>query len=109
MPQSQLTLPQQFGRFLISGVLVFGFVFWGLSQILIPTQDAHIDLQAVRFILKAVAHQPFPDWLQSVEAYYIPFFLGQRPFLGCYLLASTCGWFAAFFQDIKMLRKENTL
>ncbi|HZU31445.1 MAG TPA: hypothetical protein VFB79_10035 [Candidatus Angelobacter sp.] len=109
MPQSQLTLPQQFGRFLISGALVFGFVFWGLSQILIPTQDAHIDLQATRLILKAATHQPFSDWLQSVEAYYIPFFLGQRALLGCYIIAATLGWFAAFFQDIKVLRKENTL
>src|ERR1700743_2865061 len=109
MPQSQLTLPQQFGRFLISGALVFGLVFWGLSKILIPTQDAYIDLQSIRLILKAITHQPFSDWLQSVQAYYIPFFLAQRALLGCYLIASTVAWFTAFFQDIKVLRKENTL
>jgi hypothetical protein len=109
MPQSKLTLPQQFGRFLVSGTLVFGLVFWGLSQVLISTHDAHIDFEAVRLILKAAIHQPFSDWLQKVEAYYFPFFLGQRALLGCYMIASACGWLAAFFHDTKFLRKENTL
>src|SRR5579884_2716486 len=72
MPQSKLTLPQQFGRFLVSGALVFGLMFWALSQVLISSHDAHIDFQAVRLILKAAIHQPFASWLQNVETYYFP-------------------------------------
>ena len=109
MPQSQLTLPQQFGRFLVSGALIFGLAFWSLSQILISSHDTHIDFEAVRLILKAAIHQPFSNWRQNVEAYYLPFFLGQRPLLACYIVASTCGWLAAFFHDTKVLRKENAL
>jgi hypothetical protein len=109
MPQSKLTLPQQFGRFLVSGALVFGLMFWALSQILISSHDAHIDFQAVRLILKAAIHQPFSSWLQNVETYYFPFFIGQRSLLGCYMIASACGWLVAFFHDTKFLRKENTL
>ena len=109
MPQSKLTLPQQFGRFLVSGTLVFGLVFWALSQFLISSHDAHIDIEAVRLILKAAIHQPFAGWRQNVEAYYFPFFVGQRSLLGSYMIASICGWLAAFFHDTKFLRKENTL
>jgi hypothetical protein len=109
MPTARLNLPQQFGRFLISGALVFGLVFWGLSQILISSHDAHIDIQAVRLISKAAIHQPFSSWLQNVEAYYFPFFVGQRSLLSCYMIASACGCLAAFFHDTKFLRKENTL
>jgi len=109
MPRSQLTLSQQYGRFLVSGALVFGLVFWGLSQILVSSHEAHIDFVTLRLILKAGIHQPFPNWLQSVEAIDLPFFFGQRPILGCYMIASACGWLAAFFHDTKVLRKENTL
>lgn len=109
MPHPQLTLPQQFGRFLVTGVVVFVLVFWGLSQILIPSHDAHLNFTAARLILKAGIHKPFPVWLQDFQAAYLPFFLRQRAFVACYMIASTCAWLAAFFHDTKVLRKENTL
>jgi hypothetical protein len=109
MPRHELSLPQQFGRFLVTGAMVFVLVFWGLSQILVSSHDAHLDFLAVRMILKAGIHQSFPIWLQNVEASYLPFFFAQRPLLGCYILASTCAWLAAFLHDTKVLLKENTL
>ena len=109
MPQAALTLPRQYGRFLVSGALVFGLAFWGVSPILVSSHDAHLDFLAVRLILKASVQQPFPVWLQNVEANYLPFFFGQRPLLGCYMIASALAWLGAFLHDTKILRKENML
>jgi len=109
MPQPQLTLPQQYGRFLVAGALVFLLSFWGLSQVLISSHDAHLDSAAVRLTVKAVFHQPFSLWLQNLETAYLPFFLRQRPLLGCYMIASALAWLAAFLHDTKILRKENIL
>lgn len=109
MSHAQLTLPQQYGRFLVSGVLVFILVFWGLSAILIPDHDIHLDFLAVRLILKGLFHQPFSLWLEKVEVGYMSFFLRQRPLLGCYMVASGLAWLAAFLHDTKILRKENLL
>jgi hypothetical protein len=109
MPQTQLTLPQQYGRFLVSGALVFGLAFWGLSQFLISSHDAHLNFLAIRLILRAVIHQRFPIWLQNLEATYLPFFFTQRPLLGCYMISSALAWLLAFLHDTKILRKENML
>ena len=109
MPQRQLTLPQQYGRFWVSGALLFGLVFWGMSQLLISSHDAHLDFLAIRLILKAGIHQPFPIWVQNVEATYLPFFFRQRSLLGSYMIASAFAWLGAFLHDTKILRKENML
>lgn len=109
MPYAQLTLPQQYGRFLVTGVLVFLVLFWGLSQILISSHDAHLNFAALRLTLKACKDQPFPVWLQNFQTAYLPFFLRQRPLLACYIISSTFAWLAAFLHDTKILRKENTL
>jgi hypothetical protein len=109
MPQPQLSLPQQYGRFLVTGALVFMFLFWGLSQILISSHDAHLDFLAVRLIFNGLLHQPFPLWLEKVQVDYLPFFLNQRPLLACYMIASSFAWLAGFLHDTKILRKENTL
>lgn len=109
MPHPQLTLPQQYGRFWVTGALVFTLVFWGLSQVLISSHDAHLDLVALRLILKEIFQQPFSLWLEKVEVGYLPFFLRQRPLLACYIISSTFAWLAAFLHDTKILRKENTL
>ena len=109
MPNRELTLPQQYGRFLVSGALVFGLVFWGLSQFLISSHDAHLDFLAIRLIFKAGIHQPFQTWFQNLETTYLPFFFGQRPLLGCYMIASSVAWLAAFLHDTKVMRKENML
>jgi hypothetical protein len=109
MPQPQLTLPQQYGRFLVAGVLVFTLSFWGLSQVLISSHDAHLDFLALRLICQAIFHQPFSLWLEKVEAGYLSFFLRQRPVLGCYIIAGSLAWLAAFLHDTKISRKENTL
>jgi hypothetical protein len=109
MLHTQLSLPQQYGRFLVSGALVFGLVFWGTSQFLISSHDAHLDFLAIRLIFKASIHQPFPNWLQSVEVTYLPFFFRQRPLLGCYMIATALAWLGAFLHDTKILRKENKL
>jgi uncharacterized protein involved in cysteine biosynthesis len=109
MPRPQLTLPQQYGRYLVTGALVFILVFWGLSQFLISTQDVHLNFAAVRLIAQSSIHQPFPEWLQNLETAYLPFFLRQRPLLASYMIASVFGWLAGFFHDTKILRKENTL
>ena len=109
MPQPQLTLPQQYGRFLVTGAFVFVLVFWGLSQFLISSHDAHLDFAAVRLILKACFHRPFAVWFRDIQTAYLPFFLRQRPLLGCYMMASTFAWLAGFLHDTKILRKENTL
>ncbi len=109
MPQAQLTLPQQFGRFLVTGALVFGLVFWGLSQLLISSHDAHLNFTAAHLILKSSIHKPFQAWLQDFPAAYLPFFLRQRGLLACYMISAAVAWLAAFFHDTKVLRKENTL
>src|SRR6476646_1373319 len=109
MPNPQLTLPQQYGRFLVTGAFVFVLVFWGLSQFLISSHDAHLNFAAVRLTTKAAVHQPFPVWLHDFEKAYLPFFLGQRSLIGCYMIASACAWLTGFFHDTKILRKENTL
>ena len=105
----QLSLPQQYGRFLVSGALVFILLFWGLSAVLISSHDAHLDFLAIKFIVKAIFHQPFSLWLEKVEVAYVSFFLRQRPLLGCYMIASSFAWLAAFLHDTKILRKENML
>jgi hypothetical protein len=105
----QLTLPQQYGRFLVSGLLAFILVFWGLSAVLISSHDAHLDFLALRLIVKGIFHQSFSLWLEKVEVGYLSFFLRQRPLLGCYMIASSLGWLAAFLHDTKVMRKENTL
>lgn len=109
MPHPQLTLPQQYGRFLVTGAIAFILAFWGLSLILISSHDAHLNFAALRLILKALKDQPFPIWLQNFQTAYLPFFFHQRPLLGCYILSSTFAWLAAFLHDTKILRKENTL
>jgi hypothetical protein len=109
MPQPELSLPQQYGRFLVTGALVFIVVFWGQSQVLISRPDARLDSLAVRFIFKALFHQTFSQWLEKVEVDYLSFFLRQRPLLGCYIVASSFAWLAGFLHDTKILRKENML
>ncbi len=107
MPTPQLALPQQFGRFLLTGALVFTVLFWGLSQILIPAQDAHRDIAAVHLMLTSLFHQPFAAWFRDIETAYVPFFLRQQALLACYSISVALAWVAAFFFDIKILRKEN--
>lgn len=109
MPQPQLSLPQQYGRFLVTGALVFVLVFWGLSQILFSSHDTHLNFAAVRLTLKAWKDQPFSVWLQNLQTAYLPFFLHQRPLLACYMIATSLAWLAGFLHDTKILRKENTL
>jgi len=109
MPTPQLALPQQFGRFLLTCALVFIVLFWALSQLLIPAQDAHRDMAAARLMLTALLHQPFPAWFRDVETAYVPFFLRQHLLLACYSMSLTLAWVAAFFYDMKILRKENLL
>jgi len=109
MPHPQLSLPQQYGRFLMTGALVFIVVFSGLSQVLISSPDARLDSLAVRFIFKGLFHQRFSPWLEKVEVDYLSFFLRQRPLLACYLIASSFGWLAGFLHDTKILRRENRL
>src|SRR5437867_4490601 len=107
MPTPQLALPQQFGRFLLTGALVFMALFWASSQVLIPAQDAHRDITAVRLMLTALFHQPFPAWFRDVETAYVPFFLRQQALLVCYSLSLGLAWLSAFLYDVKILRKEN--
>jgi hypothetical protein len=109
MPTPQLALPQQFGRFLLAGALVFALLFWISSWFLISSPDAHRDLLAVRVILKSGFLQPFANWLRDIQAAYIPFFFRQRPLLACYLISLPMAWLAAFIYDTKILRKENIL
>ncbi|HEY6252278.1 MAG TPA: hypothetical protein VI685_20165 [Candidatus Angelobacter sp.] len=109
MPNPQPTLPQQYGRFLVSGALVFILFFWGLSAVLVSSHDAHLDFLALRLIFKGLFHQPFSLWLDKVEVGYMSFFLRQRPLLACYMVASSLAWLAAFLHDTKVMRKENTL
>lgn len=109
MPNHELSLPQQFGRFLLTGAFVFIVVFWVLSEILISSHDTHLNFTAARLILKAATHEPFAVWFKDFQTAYLPFFLRQRPLLVCYMIAASCAWPAAFFHDTKVLRKENTL
>ena len=107
--QQQLSLPQQYGRFLVSGALIFILFFWGLSAVLVSSHDAHLDFLALRLIFKGLFHQPFSLWLEKVEVGYLSFFLRQRSLLVCYMIASSFAWLAAFLHDTKILRKENLL
>jgi hypothetical protein len=109
MPTTRLNLPQQFGRFLLAGAFVFAVFFWGLSSILLSSQDAHRDILAIRVIAKASTLLPFANWLQDFERAYVPFFLQQTSLVACYLISVTLAWLAAFFYDTKVLRKENIL
>src|ERR1041385_7566148 len=109
MPPPELSLPQQFGRFLVTGALVFLGIFWALSQLLLSSHDAHLNLTAVRLILKASIHKSFPAWFQDFQTVYLPFFIRQRALLASYMVASSCAWLTAFFHDTKVLRKENTV
>jgi|SRR5205809_5826747 len=109
MPTPQLNLPQQFGRFLLTGALVFILLSWGLSSLLISSGDVHRDFLALRMLLRACAVQPFPTWLRDFQSAYVPFFLHQQRLLACYLIAVPLAWLAAFLCDTKILRKENML
>src|SRR5258708_6854969 len=109
MPAPQLALPQQFGRFLLIGALVFALLFWALSTVLMSNQDVHRDIAALVALSKSLIHQPFANWIQDVETAYIPFFLRQHLLLACYSISFALAWLAAFLYDIKILRKENIL
>jgi predicted membrane-bound mannosyltransferase len=109
MPTPQLALPQQFGRFLLAGALIFTILFWGLSSVLMSNQDVHRDIAAVVALSKSLIHQPFANWFRDVETAYIPFFLRQHSLLACYSISFVLAWLAAFLYDIKILRKENIL
>lgn len=106
---SQINLVQKFGRFLLTGFLAFILVFWAASSILISAADAHRDFAVARILIKSCTHPPFATWLNNLETVYLPFFLRQRAFLACYLIAATCAWLVAFFYDGRILRKENAL
>ncbi|HET6844854.1 MAG TPA: hypothetical protein VFK06_24705 [Candidatus Angelobacter sp.] len=105
----QHTLGQQFGRFLVSGALVFTLVFWFTSSILVSAVDVHRDSQALRWLIKGLTTRSFADWLADLHHAYLPFFLGQRPLVGCYLIAVPLAWGAAFLYDTKIQRKENKI
>jgi hypothetical protein len=109
VPHSQLSLPQQFGRFLVIGALVFTLCFWGLSQILVSSHDAHLNFSAARLIVKAGIHEPFAVWFKDFETAYLPFLLRQPPLVACYMISAAFAWVAGFLHDTKVLRKENTL
>jgi hypothetical protein len=109
MPAIPLNLPQQFGRFLLTGFLVFAVLFCGTSSILLSTGAIHRDILAVRDILKSYPYLSFANWLRDFETAFVPFFLRQRPLLACYLISVPLAWLAAFLYDIKILRKENIL
>jgi hypothetical protein len=106
---TELNLLQKFGRFLMTGALVFTILFWGTSMVLMSAIDARHDISALRIIIKSCIQQPFAMWLRDLEAAYIPFFLLQRPLMACYLISASFAWIAAFFYDGRILRKENTL
>jgi hypothetical protein len=109
MPTTRLNLPQQFGRFLLAGAFVFTVFFWGLSSILLSSQDVHRDVLGVRTIVKASTLLPFARWLPDFERGYVPFLLRQTSLVACYLISVTLAWLAAFLYDAKVLRKENIL
>src|SRR5882672_437553 len=102
MPTPQLTLPQQFGRFLLAGALVFSISFWLTTSLLLTTADTHHDFLALRLILKGVTTQPFARWLQDLHTAYLPFFLTQRTLVESYLISAPLGWLSAFLYDTKI-------
>ncbi len=109
MPTPPLNLPQQFGRFLLTGALVFALAFWLSTSILMNAHTAAQDRQALLLALKSYSRQNFSLWLVDVDRAYLPFFLSQRPLVVSYLLAAPLAWFAAFLYDTRILRKENLL
>jgi hypothetical protein len=107
MPTPQFALPQQFGRFLLTGALVFVVLFWALSIMFMSNQDMHRDMAALHMMLTSLIHQPFTNWFRDVERAYVPFFLRQHSLLACYSVSLAFAWLAAFLYDTKILRKEN--
>jgi hypothetical protein len=105
----QHALPQQFGRFLIAGALVFTLVFWLSTSIFVSTSDAHRDTTAIRWIFVDFTTKTFSVWLADLHRDFLPFFLGQRPLVGSYLLSVPLAWIAAFLFDSKILRRENVV
>jgi uncharacterized membrane-anchored protein len=103
----QHTLGQQFGRFLVSGALVFTLVIWFTTSMLISTAEAHKNIQVLHWLTKGLVTKTFGDWLGDLHHAYLPFFLAQRALVGGYLLAVPLAWGTAFLYDIKILRKEN--
>jgi hypothetical protein len=93
----------------VTGALVFTLSFWGLSQVLISSHDAHLNFSAARLIVKAGIHEPFAVWFKDVESAYLPFLLRQPPLVTCYMISAAFAWLAAFLHDTKVMRKENTL
>jgi hypothetical protein len=109
VPVHQLNLLQKFGRFILVGAVIFALAFWGASMFLVSGHDVHHNFAVVRVILKSSVHKPFTMWLQDLETVYLPFFLRQPPLMGCYLIAASLAWLAAFVFDGRVLRKENVL
>ncbi len=109
MPAPQLALPQQFGRFLLAGAVVFALVFWISSWFLMSSHDVHDYIAVVQLLLKGLIHQPPAVWFRDMQTGYVPYFLRQPPLLACYAISAPLAWLAAFLYDSKILRKENTL
>lgn len=109
MPTSQLALPQQFGRFLLTGALAFVILFWVSSWFLVSAQQVHGDLALLRILFNGIMRQPFAVWFRDFQTGYIPYFLRQSSILLSYSIATPLAWLVAFLYDSKILRKENTL
>ncbi len=104
-----LGLPQQFGRFLLVGALVFFLTFSILSSTFVSSQDIRRDKLALRFITKTFTFNNTDPWIEDLKTGYLPFFLQQRSLVVSYAAAVQLAWFVAFLFDTKILRKEKTI
>jgi len=82
MPAAQYTLPQQFGRFLVAGALVFTLVFLLTSSLGLSATAAHHDWRALHMIVKGLTTQSFAQWLEDLHRAYLPFFSRAAPACG---------------------------
>jgi hypothetical protein len=109
MATTDVTVPQQFVRFLTLGAFVFAVAFWFLSSILMSQHDADMNRLALKMILKSFTATPFGLWVRDIETGYIPFFLAQQALVASYALAAPVSWITAFLFDTKIQRKEKRL
>jgi len=109
MSTEQLTIPQQFARFIGIGALVFSLLFVLTASLLVPPTEIVRDRLALKLIARDVIEQPFSAWAHDLITGYVPFFLSQARLVGAYALALPLAWLAAFLFDTKILRKEKRL
>jgi hypothetical protein len=109
MVRTQPTLLQQFVQFVFVGAIAFGTCFCLLAFTLLSAETLQRDRVALRLMISSFSNQDLSKWLANLATGYTPFFLQQKPLVLAYCVAVAVAFWASWWYDTKILRKEKKL